>query len=38
MSRLVGGLLAFAIGMSLVEAEIRAQDLPSAPSEQTRRS
>src|SRR5262249_12726685 len=28
MSRPVGGLLAFAIGLSLVEADIRAQDQP----------
>jgi hypothetical protein len=34
MSRIVGGLLAFAIGLSPVEAEIRAQDKPSSPSEQ----
>ena len=34
MSRIVGGLLAFALGLSLVAAEIRAQDRPSSPSEQ----
>jgi hypothetical protein len=36
MSRIVGGLLAFALGLSLVAAEIRAQDKPSSPSEQYR--
>jgi hypothetical protein len=34
MSRILGGLLAFVIGPSLVEAEIRAQDEPSSPLEQ----
>jgi hypothetical protein len=34
MSRIVGGLLAFALGLSLVTAEIQAQDKPSSPSEQ----
>jgi len=34
MSRIVGGLLAFALGLPPVAAEIRAQDRPSAPSEQ----
>jgi hypothetical protein len=34
MSRIVGGLLAFAFGLSLVGTEIRAQDKPSSPSEQ----
>src|SRR5262249_11937249 len=34
MSRIVGGLLAFALGLSLVAAENRAQDQPSSPSEQ----
>jgi hypothetical protein len=34
MSRIVGGLLALALGLSLVAAEIRAQDKPASPSEQ----
>ena len=34
MSRIAGGPLAFALGLSLVTAEIRAQDKPSSPSEQ----
>jgi hypothetical protein len=34
MSRIAGGSLAFALGLSLVTAEIRAQDKPSLPSEQ----
>jgi len=33
MSRIVGGLLAFALGLPPVAAELRAQDRPSAPSE-----
>jgi hypothetical protein len=34
MSRIIGGLLAFALGLSLVAAEVRAQDKLSSPSEQ----
>src|SRR5262249_23617310 len=36
MSRIVGRLPSFALGLSLVAAEIRAQDRPSSPSEQYR--
>src|SRR5215472_13125916 len=34
MSRIVEGLPAFALGLSLVAVELRAQDQPSSPSEQ----
>ena len=34
MNRIVGGWLAFTIGLSLAAAETRAQDKPAAPSEQ----
>jgi hypothetical protein len=34
MSRIVGGLLAFALGLTPVAAEVRADDRPSSPSEQ----
>src|SRR5262249_43763977 len=34
MSRIVGGLLAFALGLPPFATEVRAQDRPSAPSEQ----